>query len=99
MFTPRYGSDEILRCAQDDNGNGISLERTRFRGQKSELDAWRGLAKILRQASDGFPVVCFVLHAIESAENAGVGSRAANLRSRPSDRAEANRRRVFAKMG
>lgn len=57
------------------------------------------MAKILRQTSDGFPVVCFVLHAIESGESAGVGSRAANLRGRPRDRAETNRRTVFAQMG
>ncbi len=63
------------------------------------LNARSGFANILRQTSDGFPVVCFVLHAIETGENAGIGSRAANLCGRPSDRAEANRRRVFAKMG
>ncbi len=37
MFTPRCGSDEILRFAQDDNASGIGLESTRFGGEKCGL--------------------------------------------------------------
>jgi hypothetical protein len=40
MITPRCGSDEILRFAQDDNGNRVGLENTRFRGGKYESVPW-----------------------------------------------------------
>ena len=56
-------------------------------------------ADILRQASDSFPVVRFVLNAIEACENGLKRARAANLRGKPCDGIEANRGRVFAQVG
>ncbi len=57
------------------------------------------MSDILRQASDGFSIVCFVLDTIETGENNFEGSPAANVRGKPGDGIEANRRRVFAYMG
>ena len=57
------------------------------------------VTNILRQASNGFSVVRFVLNAVEPGENSSHGSRAANLRGESGDGIEPNRRRVFAEMG
>jgi hypothetical protein len=62
-------------------------------------NAGSDVAKIFRQASDAFPVVRFVLNAIEPGENGSHGSRSANMGSEPGDAIEPNRRRVFAQMG
>jgi hypothetical protein len=37
MSAPRFGSDEILRFAQDDNGYKVSLENARFRSERFDL--------------------------------------------------------------
>ena len=54
------------------------------------------MSDILRQASDGFSIVCFVLDTIETGENNFEGSPAANVRGKPGDGIEANRWRVLA---
>jgi len=57
------------------------------------------VADILRQASDSFPIVRFVLNAIESGENDLDRLRSANVRGKPGNGVEANRWRVFVHMG
>jgi hypothetical protein len=57
------------------------------------------VADVLRQASDGFPVVRFVLNAVEPRENKLNGLRSANVRGKASDGVEAGRCRVFVHMG
>jgi len=57
------------------------------------------VADVLRQASYGFPIVRFILNAIESGENNLDGLCSANVRGEPSDGVEADRRRVFIHMG
>ena len=63
------------------------------------LNAGNGLAKILRQSSDCFPALRFILDAIEACENTGVGFRAADSRGESRDGIEANGWGAFASMG
>lgn len=62
------------------------------------LNARAGGVNIFGQTSDAFPVVRFVLDAVEPGEHVSHGSRIANTRSKPGDTIEPNRRRVFAEM-
>ena len=57
------------------------------------------MADILRQASDGFPIMRFVLNAVEPGENNLDGLCSANVRGKAGDGVEADRWRVFVHVG
>ena len=57
------------------------------------------MADVLRQASDRFSIVRFVLNAVESGENNLHRLLTANVRGKPSDGVEADCWRVFVQMG
>ena len=57
------------------------------------------MPQILCQASHGFPIVRFILHAIKTGEYFGVGSRATGSCGKTSDGIESDRGRVFAAVG